>query len=233
MKAFLICADHEQNRNLEAIEASYPFAVQRVEAIYPTRQKIPFVDRLFRVSKERTGKALMPGELGCLMSHRKVWREILHEASDDHQHFMVFESDSRIVDPRFMTEHASGLTKDCDMFFWGAWEGHMKLFRSSQSRLGGHMVGTPFIKTVYCTYGYSLNRKAAALLLQRTVKPSWAVDQFKYFFKPTELKLGGVLPEVVVGNEIGSTIRSGENLIFKKILLSILDIKNSIICFFR
>ena len=74
MKAFLICADHEQNRNLEAIEASYPFAVQRVEAIYPSRQKVPFVDRLISVSKERTGKALMPGELGCLMSHRKVWR---------------------------------------------------------------------------------------------------------------------------------------------------------------
>ena len=235
MKAFLICAEHETQRipQLAALERDYPFLVERIAAVYPSRMHVPFADRIMQVTKTRTGRALMPGELGCLLSHRKVWRRIIEEARDEKQHFMVFESDSRIVDPVFMKTQAAPLAAVYDMFFWGAWEGHLKLFRSSRRKCDDHTVGTPFIKTVYCTYGYSLNRKAAKLLLQRTVKPSWAVDQFKYFFKSNELKMGAVLPEVVKGNESDSTIRSGENVLFKKMFLFILDIKNNLICFFR
>jgi GR25 family glycosyltransferase involved in LPS biosynthesis len=218
---------------MEALVMTYPFSIEKVDAVYPSKMHIPFAERIMSITAKRTGKALISGELGCLMSHRKVWRKIISEAIDEEQHFMVFESDSRLLDSEFMKNQAATLTAMYDMFFWGAWEGHLKLFRSSRRKCDSHIVGTPFIKTVYCTYGYSLNRKAAKLLLQRTAKPSWAVDQFKYFFKSNELKLGAVLPEVVKGNESDSTIRSGENLLLKKLFLFILDFKNNLICFFR
>ena len=44
-----------------------------VEAIFPTFQKVPFMEQLVAVSNSRTGKALNQGEIGCLLGHRKIW----------------------------------------------------------------------------------------------------------------------------------------------------------------
>lgn len=236
MKAFLIYAESEAHRkdHIANLMAEAPFIVEKVEAVYPDRQHVPFRDALLRVSKERTGKTLLMGELGCLLSHRKVWTKILQEAKNDQDHFLVFESDSMIEEPQFLRDHFSSLTQTKDLFFWGAWEGHMKFFHSTQKAIeNSHVVGEPFIKTIYCTYGYSLNRKAAKLLLNRTKKISHPVDQFKYFFSQQELALGGVLPEVITGNKINSTIRDKENALFKYLFLSVLDLKNNIICSLR
>ena len=236
MKAFLVCAASETHRkeHIAKLMADAPFAVEKVEAVYPDRQHVPFRDAMLRVSKERTGKRLLMGELGCLLSHRRVWTKILIEANNDHDHFLVFESDSMIEDALFLRDNFSSLTQTKDLFFWGAWEGHMQFFKSTQKAIrGNYVVGEPFIKTVYCTYGYSLNKKAAKLLLERTRKISHPVDQFKYFFTQQELALGGVLPEVVTGNKINSTIRDKENALFKQLFLSVLDLKNNIICSLR
>ena len=236
MKAFLIYAESEAHRkdHIARLMAEAPFAVEKVEAVYPGRQHVPFRDALLRLSKERTGKALLMGELGCLLSHRRVWTKILSDAKNDKDHFLVFESDSMITHPLFLKNNFAALTGDTDMFFWGAWEGHMKLFKSSRKTVEEDFsVGIPFIKTAYCTYGYSLNKKAASLLLKRTNKISHPVDQFKYFFKQDELRLGGVLPEVIKGNQITSTIREKENQFFKKAFLALLDLKNNVICSLR
>ena len=236
MKAFLIYAESETHRknHIAKLMAEAPFAVEEVEAVYPDRQHVPFRDALLSVSKARTGKTLLMGELGCLLSHRRVWAKILQEANNDQDHFLVFESDSIIEDPQFLRNNFDSLTKSKDLFFWGAWEGHMKFFQSSQKVIAdNHVVGEPFIKTIYCTYGYSLNCKAAKLLLSRTRKISHPVDQFKYFFSQKELELGGVLPEVITGNKINSTIRDKENALFKQVFLSMLDLKNNIICSLR
>lgn len=236
MKAFLIYADSETHRkeHIAKLMADAPFSLEKVEAVYPDRQHVPFRDALLRVSKERIGKSLLMGELGCLLSHRRVWTKILQESKNDQDHFLVFESDSMIEDPVFLRDNFSALTQTKDMFFWGAWEGHMKLFKSSRKVIDEqYSAGVPFIKTAYCTYGYSLNKKAASLLLKRTNKISHPVDQFKYFFNQDELNLGGVLPEVVTGNKINSTIRDKENTLFKQLFLSVLDLKNNIICILR
>lgn len=236
MKAFLIFAESEAHRkeHIAKLMADAPFPVEMVEAVYPDRQHVAFRDALLRVSKERTGKTLLMGELGCLLSHRRVWTKVLREAKDDQDHFLVFESDSMIENPQFLRDNFESLTESKDLFFWGAWEGHMKFFNSSKKVIAhNHFVGEPFIKTIYCTYGYSLNRKAAKLLLSRTRKISHPVDQFKYFFSQKELELGGVLPEVITGNKMNSTIREKENALFKQLFLLLLDFKNNIICSLR
>ena len=168
------------------------------------------------------------------MSHRLVWRRIV--ASDVHpdQHFLILESDSQLQNLKMLTNDYNKLTSEKDLFFWGAWEGHMQFFKSSvKQHHSSHKIGEPFIKTVYCTYGYSLNKKAADLLLRRTSKISYPVDQFKKFFTQEELRLGGILPEVITGNQSGSTIRKGESVLFKKAFLMVLDLKNYLICSLR
>ena len=236
MKGFLICDESETHRkaHIEKLLTDAPFTIDKVAAVYPGKQHVPFRDALLSCSKQRTGKGLLMGELGCLLSHRRVWSMIVKEANNEEDHFLVFESDSMIAHPSFLKNHFAALTKEKDMFFWGAWEGHIKLFKSSRKAVDKQFtVGEPFIKTAYCTYGYSLNKKAASLLLERTNKISRPVDQFKYFFRQDELRLGGVLPEVVKGNQISSTIREKENLLFKKVFLAVLDLKNNIICSLR
>jgi GR25 family glycosyltransferase involved in LPS biosynthesis len=236
VKGFLIYDESETHRkaHIEKLLTDAPFTIDKVAAVYPGKQHVPFRDALMSCSKQRTGKDLLMGELGCLLSHRRVWSMIVKESQNDQDHFLVFESDSMIVHPMFLKNNFAQLTRGKDMFFWGAWEGHMKLFKSSRKNVDEHYsVGEPFIKTAYCTYGYSLNKKAAALLLKRTNKISHPVDQFKYFFKQDELSLGGVLPEVIKGNQITSTIREKENQFFKKAFLAVLDLKNNIICSLR
>jgi GR25 family glycosyltransferase involved in LPS biosynthesis len=211
-----------------------PCPVEKIEAVYPGRKAVPFQGKILQQSKQRTGRALLPGELGCLMSHRQVWRNIISSSAAAEQHFLILESDSQLLNADLLTTSFKQLTQDNDLFFWGAWEGHMQFFNSTkQSYKSTHQIGVPFIKTVYCTYGYSLNKKAAQLLLERTKQISYPVDQFKFFFNQQELKLGGILPEVITGNQSGSTIRNGESLLFKKAFLMVLDLKNYLICSLR
>ncbi len=236
MKAFLITAAHETNRakQVESLISSLPCATECIEAIYPSKKRIPFQENLLAKSKERTGKSLLLGELGCLMSHRLVWKKIINEAVNENQHFLILESDSTLVNIDFLATSFEELTTDKDMFFWGAWEGHMKFFQSSKKNFSStHVIGEPYIKTAYCTYGYSVNKIAAALLLQRTSKINYPVDQFKRFFHQKEIRLGGVHPEIITGNHSGSTIRNKESVLRKKLFLLLLDLKNNLICSLR
>lgn len=205
-----------------------------MDAVYPALKAIPFQQQLLDLAEQRTGKSLLLGELGCLMSHRKVWQRILKSNETDQTHFLILESDSQLINPDLLSKAFTQLTIDKDLFFWGAWEGHMQFFKTSKQRVDQiYTIGEPFIKTVYCTYGYSINKKAAKLLLKRTAKIGYPVDQFKKFFSQEELKLGGILPEVITGNQVGSTIRNGESVVFKYIFLQLLDIKNYVICSLR
>jgi GR25 family glycosyltransferase involved in LPS biosynthesis len=78
MKGFIITAPHEQLRlaHVQALINLVPFPVERVLAVYPSTQRIPFQDRLLALAYQRTGYQMTAAELACLLSHRKVWRKI-------------------------------------------------------------------------------------------------------------------------------------------------------------
>jgi glycosyl transferase family 25 len=236
MAGYIIGSVHERDRigNIDALKTQIP-SLQYEEAIYPDYIKVPFLERLKDLSLERTGHRLSNGELGCLLSHRKVWRKIIESDREDNDMFLVLESDSNFADIELLKEQFTLMAQHFDLFFWGAWEGHMKLFNSSKKKLsGGFAYGTPYIKTVYCTYGYSLNKKAAAYLLRKTNKIRYPVDQFKKFVHENELRIGGVSPELI--NTTGrkkSYIQQNRNSVKEFFIWIVLDIKNSIICFFK
>jgi GR25 family glycosyltransferase involved in LPS biosynthesis len=232
VKTFIITSSIEQERraNVEQLLAQLPEA-GIVEAVYPSRIHVPFLDQMMLRSEQRTGKRLVPGEIGCLMSHRKVWRSILTSDADASTHFLVLESDSVINEKELLLNHRP----DADLFFWGAWLGHMRLHRSTRKAISrGFSVGIPFIKTVYCTYGYSLNKKAAAHLLKQTARIAYPVDQFKYIVDTNTLRIGGIVPEVISGGAMGSYINQpGFHHWQQQVFLKLLDIKNNLICFFK
>ena len=234
MRSFIISAASETARtaNIYQLRKQLPDAMM-VEAVYPSVTKVPFLQNLINLSKQRTGNALLPAEIGCLLSHRNIWQRIIQMDLTDAEHCLILESDSTINDLALLEEFAA--LKKYDLFFFGAWLGHMKLFRSSKKQLNERFsIGQPFIKTVYCTYGYSVNKKAAAYLLQQTKKIGYPVDQFKQYIQPGAIRIGGVVPELISAGNMGSYINQIDaNAWQQKLFMHLLDIKNNIICFFK
>ena len=67
------------------------------ESIYPSNTHIPFLKAIIDKSKERTGQALMATEVACLLGHRRILRQIVKAATNNEEHFLVLESDSKIL----------------------------------------------------------------------------------------------------------------------------------------
>ncbi len=236
MKTYLIYSNLETARleNVYRLKAQLP-ELELVNAIYPSHNKVPFLFPAIQVSELRTGQALLHGEIGCLLSHRKVWHQIVASADNEQEHFLILESDSKMTNLEVMNQFDLHLLQQYDLFFWGAWDGHMQLFRKDRRKIGnGFTIGTPFIKTIYCTYGYSLNKNAAKFLLKRTNQFSYPVDQYKRFMKQEDLKIGGVVPELITTTGMKSNIRSKRKWeFFNELNLMVLDFKNYLICFFK
>lgn len=201
-RAFVLFADHETERkaHVDAIR-QVVHTLEVVEPVFPSQVRVPFLEALMEKSRERTGKALLPTEIGVILSHRKLWRMIAQE--NPKEHFLVLESDSRILKPGLLKAETA---QKYDLFFWGAWNGYVSL-KKSTAKQG---VGEPLIKSVYGAYGYSLNSKAARYLLQKTARIAYPVDMYKRFVDPREISIGAFVPEVI------STWRTSDSLIRKE-----------------
>ena len=231
--AFMLYSKREQARLpqvsliQDAIENT-----ELIEAVYPKFTNVPFLDKMIALSKQRTGKALLTNEIGVLLGHRIIWKRILKVAKSEEEHFMIFESDSKINDVQLLKSKFHQYTSHYDLFFWGAWDGHARLKKSTiQFQYDVFNIGEPLIKSVYCTYGYSLNKKAAALLLKSTNKVAYPVDIFKKYIPHGSLRLGAARPEIVSAwYNTPSTIR--KEGVAKKIknwcIIQIFDLRNRI-----
>jgi GR25 family glycosyltransferase involved in LPS biosynthesis len=208
------------------------------ESIYPTNTHIPFLKAIIEKSKERTGKTLMATEVACLLGHRRILRQIVKAATNNEEHFLVLESDSKILDFTLLKTYFDPISKQYDLFFWGAWEGNAKIKRSKAQLLDDkYSIGEPLLYTIYCAYGYSINKPTAQYLLKQTSKISRPFDIFKQFIDPQKIKIGTITKEVITTSDIGnqgSYIRKTKtNDNFKRaIYLLILNIKNSIEAYF-
>jgi GR25 family glycosyltransferase involved in LPS biosynthesis len=232
---FLVSSVHETARKpfVELLRKEFP-NLEQVEAIYPSHTRVPFLQQLQERSEERTGRSLKEGEIGLILTNRKIWRKILNRASSDEEHFLILESDSKISESQLLHKNFNSLSASYDIFFWGAWFGHMRLLRSKRKTFAvGYSAGEPLINSVACTYGYSINRKAAAVLLKATARIAYPVDEFKRYLAPGQLRFGGVAPELISVHPSPSTIRQDGSSLKEKIWILLLDLRNHILSFCR
>jgi len=207
----------ERHEHIASLKTLIPDLVS-IEAIYPSKTPIPFYDQIKLISKERTGSTLSDGALGCLLSHRVIWRKFLKQES--HEFCLILESDSKIEDLNIIESKYEMLHSQYDLFFWGAFDNRMKLLRSSNS--------------LYCTYGYSINKTAALYLLENTKKFNFPVDYWKLRLNNTKLSIGGILPNLITTvSTFQSTISHSNQNIFAIFFDWIIDLKNNIISFFK
>jgi len=205
------------------------------ESIYPSNTHISFLKAIIEKSKERTGKALMATEVACLLGHRKILRQIVKAATNNEEHFLVLESDSKILDFTLLETYFEPISKQFDIFFWGAWEGNAKIKRSKAQVLdSNYSIGEPLLHTIYCAYGYSINKPTAQYLLKQTSKISTPFDIFKQFVDPSKIRLGTITKEIITTWDEGSYIRNDKfwKRSKKSVFIFFLNIKNSIQAYF-
>ncbi len=235
IKTYILYSAVETERaaSIAALKKSFSdFTI--IPSVYPMFLHVPYLNALIEKSKARTGAALKPSEIGCLLGHRKIWQEIVRREGSGH--YLVLESDSKINNPSLLISHFEKYTQPYDLFFWGAWDGHISIKRSSIIyNENGHTIGEPLIKSVYCTYGYSINKKAAQYLLQQTRQVSYPVDMFKHFVIPGTIKIGGIKKEIIsTWSNMGSYIRTNTigSSIKRFLILLVFTVRNNIQAFF-
>ena len=202
-----------------------------ITAIYPKHVKIPFKNRLIKKSFERTNRTLKEAELGLLLSHRNAWNTFL---KNEEQNALFLESDSNILNNTILKKNFNFVHNKFDIFFWGAFDGRIKLFTKSKFNIDeNYIVGIPVINSLYCTYGYSLNKKAALYLLNQTNKVNYPVDFWKIRLYNSSLSIGGVYPELISTNPLfNSNIQSSKFNFFNNFFIKkIIDFKNELISY--
>jgi len=87
------------------------------ESIYPSNTHIPFLKAIIEKSKERTGQALMATEVACLLGHRRILRQIVKAATNNEEHFLVLESDSKILNFELLKNQFEIISINMTSFF--------------------------------------------------------------------------------------------------------------------
>ena len=234
MLTFLISSPLEQDRlvNINTLQRQLKNIIH-ITAIYPSRIHVPFLNQMLELAKQRTNRTLRSAELGLLLSHRKAWRELINS---DYESALILESDSMINNDVLLNNYYETVHKQFDLFFWGAFDGRMKIFKKGRLNINNDIVvGNPVINSVYCTYGYSLNKKTASFLLNQTVKVNYPVDFWKKRLLNANLNIGGIIPEIISTNpQFKSTVQLNKFNIFEnKIVIQVIDFKNTILAYFN
>jgi len=232
MLAFLISSPTEIERisNINKLKSDIEPIVD-ITAIYPKIVNVPFKNKLLNKAYERTGRQLKETELGLLLSHRYAWNKFLKEDTDN---ALFLESDSMILNSNILANNFHLVHENYDIFFWGSFDGRIKIFKKNQKILeNNYITGIPVINSLYCTYGYSLNKTAAKYLLKQTSKVNYPVDFWKKRLFNCKLKIGGIYPEIISTNQIfTSNIQIKRYNFFSNYFIKkIIDFKNELISY--
>ena len=234
--AFILYGQNEQARiaQVNLMQQDLPNSVL-VDPIFPSRQKVPFINDLIQNAFKRVGYKLLPSEIGVFMSHRSIWKKIAQQTNPI-QHFLVLESDSKINDIQLIEQTMPSVASGYDLFFWGAWNNHVSLKKSTAVTIAQHYrIGTPMIRSVYGAYGYSLNAKAAKHLLAQSSKINYPVDLYKHYVDQDQIKIGAIQPELIsTWQTTDSTIRKEQFIdrLKRIIIIKIFSLRNQILAYF-
>ncbi len=232
MLAYLISSIHETDRikNIDLLKKQLNEIIH-IEAVYPKNIHVPFLDKILIAAKNRTNRVLKNSELGLLLSHRAAWESLLKNSADSG---LVLESDSMLINKDILQEYFTLMHQKYDLFFWGAFDGRIKIYNRDRLFIQeNYYIGTPVINSLFCSYGYSINKKAANYLLLQTNHVNYPIDFWKYRLKNSNLKIGGVFPEIIsTAPQYKSTIQTNEFNIYNfKFINFLIDLKNTILSY--
>lgn len=235
-----IVGQHEKDRLPTLMNTIRQFGnYQTVDAVFPKLRPVPWLGRLQEASLTRVNRKLYPGEIGCLLSHRKAWKSFLNS---NYTNALILESDSETENIEGICNLIINYNEKYDVIFLGSFNGRTKIKRSSVSKFDAHReIGTPLLNTLYCAYGYCINKTAAGFLLNKTKKICYPVDYWQKWLTDNDnnlrLKVGAVVPEVISTSSAYSNIQDPKDVQVadkfpRRVKDFLADTKNSIVGYF-
>lgn len=191
IKTYIINLETSVNRKeyMQALLAPYEFLdVQFIKAVDGRKLTAEQIDSQFdrERSYRRYGRELVPGEIGCCLSHRKCYESLLKSSS---KYALVLEDDIAIIqDLRNINE----VDIDCLLNV----DKPRVLFLSGDYwRLGNGNIVPVF--DANGAYAYIINRSAAKVIL--SIKPSHVADDWRVY-KRRKLRLYAMFPYCIDAN---------------------------------
>ena len=188
----------DRRRNVLAELSKYPFMnYELVEAVDGREMSQEDVDHLFDCKRFswRNGRAVMPGEIGCTLSHRECYRKLL---SSKEEFALVLEDDVRFLAEENWVEDLIGTIS-------GRMSGKPRVVTLTRHHVyysrGEHPVGGKYslcrVREAWGTCAYLVNRKAAAVLL-KIGKPYFVADDF-LMMNQKGIRVEGIFPMLAIG----------------------------------
>lgn len=188
----------DRRRNVLAELSKYPFMnYELVEAVDGREMSQEDVDHLFDSKRFswRFGRGVLPGEIGCTLSHRECYRKLL---SSEEEFALILEDDVRFLVEENRVEDLIG-TISTQM------TGKARVITLTRHSVyysrGEHPVGGKYslcrVREAWGTCAYLVNRKAAAVLL-KIGKPYFVADDF-LMMNQKGIRVEGIFPMLAIG----------------------------------
>lgn len=189
--------EHERRKNILAETVKYPcLDVEMVKAIYGKILSDNEKDRLFDKNKFRKyyGRTLLPGEIGCTLSHRNCYKLLLES---EYEFALILEDDAYIKDDVFSAFFIKSV-----MEFMNSSDPVVLLLHADFESIGSNssFYGKYDLYAVYSalfTTAYLLNKSAARLFLQKEPPYFWVADDW-HLFRKWGAHIYSLFPSVVV-----------------------------------
>lgn len=213
------------DENLKWLDYEYFDAIDFREKSYPLEKKFNFVPQ---------SKDFSRGALGCLLSHRALWKELI---TSELSYMIILEDDVSInqVSYNKILEKIDHITSNYDIFFFGANNGNSipKLFCKIKLVNNNSFIAEPIEKYLYGTYGYLVTRKGASILLEHS-RFGLPVDYWSVYKSKSNVKYGCVYPNVIIPSLMANISdteplkkiirRNSTYLIFKTLVINTLEL---------
>lgn len=182
-------------------------SIERRAYVNSELSKIPFIDNEFiegiegrnlsqnellafhqEIAKDRYGRNLKLGEIGCTLSHRKCYESFL---DTDYKALIIFEDDIAIRNAKEKTWNdlydyvANDETPTVILLSGGYWR---------KGKFQHDSIELARVYSAYYTHSYIINRAAAQLML--SISPDYLADDWRHF-KKHGLRLLAAYPHIV------------------------------------
>ncbi len=188
-KSYMIDICKRNNLSCEFIDAidGYSLDDKEIGHVYSSRQAI----RIFK-------RELSPGEVGCALSHLKIYHKVIDE---NIERAIILEDDVALCDDfSRIVENLNALPNECeclllgydddiknDLFLYLSYWGRKKFINEYKA--------VRFVKVALGTYGYMITQRGVRKLLQDIVLIDKPIDH--YTGGLDKLNLYGLLPRCV------------------------------------
>lgn len=192
--------DTQRRRHMRRLCERVGLEVEFIEAVYG--QEIPDIDFYIQQNKAETvrllGRELTPGEIGCAMSHQKIYRKMM----DENIGFaLILEDDIEFEEEGFVELVGTLLDREGEWeivllgYSGGGNRQHWDVHRQDETHLAGPYTSARLNQQGYGTYGYLVTLQGARKLYAQSTSYILPIDHYTGDFQNSRIWV--VLPPPV------------------------------------